>query len=86
MFYGAYEAEDLPNVPKYPKNFVIEVIDYCQPASLDINSSWLPSSSLFYEAGDSPFETASLAATWTTVPTICNIEYRVTILPIPADP
>ena len=50
-----------------------------------MTTSWLPPK-LSYEAGDTPFKTASFGTTWTTMPTVCNIEYRVTIVPDLADP
>ena len=40
VFYAAYAAQS--TVQKYSKDFLIEVKDYCQPASLDIITSWFP--------------------------------------------
>ena len=50
-----------------------------------MTTSWIPSQGLTYEAGDTPV-IASVGVTWTTVPAICNIQYRVTISPDPVDP
>ena len=40
VFYAAYAAQS--TVQKYPKDFLIEVKDYCQPTSIDITTSWIP--------------------------------------------
>ena len=49
------------------------------PESVDIaHLSWLPGQIEFTIGDDAQFESI-ISARWTTVPEICNIEYRVTI-------
>ena len=70
---------------KFPKDFLIDIQEFCVPSSVAINSSWNPNE-LEFTIGDDPFVTSSIETNWTTVPEVCNIHYIVTVSPEPVNP
>ena len=72
------------NYPMAVKDFAIDIIDYCEPESIDILEMFTPAN-LDYMIGES-MSISTFTPLWTTVPTICNINFAMTITPEPIDP
>ena len=71
---GYDDSGRYPDYKKASKDFYVEIIDYCQPKSVEQNTYFDPPELVFTIDSDTSL-TSSLKASWTTVPTICNISY-----------
>ena len=73
VYYTSYSS----NV--HSKNFNIEIIDYCDP--ITVNTQLFDADpTLTYTLGQTAVSTQFVAA-WTTVPTVCNLTFLMTMTP-----
>ena len=76
------------NSPSYEnyRRSKVEIKEFCEPTQVVKNSAFSPSKITYTISEPSVIFESTLAATWTTVPAVCNVEYRVSLTTAPVDP
>ena len=69
---------DYPSYASTDKNFLVDIIDYCQPDSIDKVTIFNPSS-LVFTIGEDTQLFSTFDTQWTTVPSECIIRYELTV-------